>query len=71
MEEQSSFILIMDASLLFKLFVMFPNQDTISSLLKSYMEKGSIFSSEGDLMKVFKEAYVRFQAERIDDIYML
>jgi len=33
---------MMDALLLFKAFVMFSNQGTISSLLELYMEKGSI-----------------------------
>ena len=45
-KEQSSFGLIMDASLLFKAFVMFPNQGTISgtisSLLEPYKGKGSV-----------------------------
>jgi len=34
--EQFSFVLMMDASLLFKTFIMFPNQGTISSLLEPY-----------------------------------
>ena len=29
------------------------------------------FSSEGDLMEVFKDAHVKFHAERIGNIYML
>ena len=29
------------------------------------------FSSKGDLMKVFKEAYVMFQAEHVGNVYML
>ena len=33
--------------------------------------EGFNFSSEGDLIKVFKDAHVKFQAERIDNIYML
>jgi len=33
---------MMDASLLFKAFIIFPNQGTISSLLESYIEKGSV-----------------------------
>jgi len=41
-KEQSSFVLMINASLLFKTFVMFPNQDTISSLLAPYIEKDSI-----------------------------
>jgi len=67
-EKKFSFGLMMDASLLFKAFVMFPNQDTISSLLEPYIEKGS---SKGDLMKVFKEAHVMFQAECVGNVYML
>jgi len=38
-KEQSSFDLMMDASLLFKAFIIFPNQGTIISLLESYIEK--------------------------------
>ena len=41
-KKQSSFVLIIDASLLFKAFVIFPNQGTISSFLEPYMKKGSI-----------------------------
>jgi len=29
------------------------------------------FSSEDDFMKVFKEAHVNFQAERVGNVYML
>ena len=29
------------------------------------------FSFEGDLMEVSKEAHVKFQAERVDNVYML
>jgi len=36
------FGLMIDTSLLFKVFVMFSNQGTISSLLESYIEKGSV-----------------------------
>ena len=36
------FGLMMDESLLFKAFVMFPNQGTISSLLEPYKKKGSV-----------------------------
>jgi len=61
---------MMDASLLFKAFVMFPNQGTISSLLEPYIEK-FYFSSKGDLMEVFKEVHVMFQAERVGNLYML
>ena len=34
-------------------------------------EEGFNFSSVGDLMKVFKYAHLKFQAEHIDNIYML
>ena len=33
--------------------------------------EGFCFSSKGDLMEVFKEAHVMFQAERIGNVYML
>jgi len=33
--------------------------------------EGYSFSSKGDLMKVFKEAHVKFQAERVGNVYML
>ena len=33
--------------------------------------EGFSFSSEVDLMKVFKEAHVKFQAERAGNVYML
>ena len=65
---QFSSVLMMDASLLFKIFVMFPNQGTISSLGAIY--EGFNSSSEGDLMKVFKDAHVKFQAERVGNVYM-
>jgi len=29
------------------------------------------FSFEGDLMKVFRDAHVKFQAKHVDNIYML
>jgi len=29
------------------------------------------FNSEGDLMKDFKDAHVKFQAERVENVYML
>jgi len=47
-KEQSSFVLMIDAPLLFKAFVMFPNQGTISSLLEPYIEKGAV-----SVLKVF------------------
>jgi len=33
--------------------------------------EGFSFSSKGNLMKVFKEAQMKFQAERVGDVYML
>jgi len=33
--------------------------------------EGVSFSSEGDHMEAFKDAHVKFQAERIGDVYML
>ena len=33
--------------------------------------EGFNFSSEDDLMEVFKDALVKFQAEHVGDIYML
>ena len=33
--------------------------------------EGFCFSSKGDLMEVSKEAHVMFQAEHIDNVYML
>jgi len=37
--------------------------------LEALHRKGFNFSSEGDLMKVFKKAHVKFQAERVSNIY--
>jgi len=54
-KEQSNFVLIMDVSLHYKAFVMFPNQSTISSLRALHGERFNL-SSEGDLMKVSKDA---------------
>jgi len=59
-KEQSSFSLMIDASLLFKAFIIFPNQGTISSLLEPYKGKGSVSVRKSDLMKVFKEVHVMF-----------
>jgi len=59
---------MMDASLLFKVFVMFPNQGTILSL--SLIE-GFYFSSKGDLLKISKETHVMYQAERVSNVCML
>ena len=70
MKKQSSFGFMMDASLLFKTFVMFPNQGIISSL-GALQGEGFCFSSKGDLMEVFKEAHVIFQAECVDNVYIL
>ena len=33
--------------------------------------EGFCFSSKGDLIEVFKEAHVMFQAERVGNVYML
>ena len=33
--------------------------------------EGFCFNSKGDLMEVFKEAHVMFQAERVGNVYML
>jgi len=33
--------------------------------------EGFCFSSKGDLMEVFKEAYMMFQAEHVGNVYML
>ena len=33
--------------------------------------EGFYFSSKGDLMEVFKEAHVMFQAEHVGNVYML
>ena len=38
-KEQFSFDLMIDTSLLFRAFIMFWNQGTISSLLEPYIEK--------------------------------
>ena len=56
---------MMDVSLLFKAFVMFP---LIS--LGALHREGFCFSSKDDLMKVSKEAHVMFQAERVDNVYI-
>ena len=32
--------------------------------------EGFNFSSEGDLMEVFKDAHVKFQTEHVDNVYM-
>ena len=39
--------------------------------LRALNEERFNFSSEGDFMKVFKEAHVNFQAERVGNVYML
>jgi len=33
--------------------------------------EGFYFSSKGNLMKIFKETHVIFQAERVNNVYML
>jgi len=60
----------MDESPLFKVCVMFPTQDTISSL-GVLQSEGFSFSSEGDLMEVSKEAHVKFQVEHVGNVYVL
>ena len=71
MKEQSGFGLMMDASLLFKAFVMFSNQGTNLISLGALQGEGFCFSSKVDLMEVFKEAHVMSQAERAGNMYML
>ena len=39
--------------------------------LRNLHGEGFSFSSESDLIKVFKESHVKFQAERVGDVYML
>jgi len=39
--------------------------------LGALQREGFNFSSEGDLMKVSKEAHVKLQAERVGNVYML
>ena len=39
--------------------------------LGALYEEGFDFSSEGDLIEVFKEAHVNFQTERVRNVYML
>ena len=39
--------------------------------LRALHREGFCFSSKGDLIKVYKEAHVMFQAERVSDVYML
>ena len=69
-KEQSSFGLMMDASLLFKAFVMFPNQGTILSVLEPCKGKGSVSVQKVILCK-FPKIHVIFQAERVGNVYML
>ena len=39
--------------------------------LRVLQGEGFSFSSEGDLMEIFKEAHVKFLAERVGNVYML
>jgi len=39
--------------------------------LGALQREGFSFNSEGDLMKVSKEAHVKFQVERVDNVYIL
>ena len=57
------------ASLLFKVFVMFKIK--LQFHLLALHEERFNFSSECDLMKVFKDAQVKFQIESVSNIYML
>ena len=57
---------MMDVSLLFKAFIMFP---LIS--LGALHREGFNFSFKADLMVVSKEAYVKFQTERVSNVYIL
>ena len=61
----------MDASLLFKAFVIFLILRYNLVSLGALQEEGFCFSSKGDLMEVSKEAHVMFQADRVDNVYML
>ena len=54
-KEQFSFDLMMDALLLFKAFIIFPNQGTIISLLESYIEKDFISVRKVFLWKFSKK----------------
>ena len=40
-------------------------------LLGALHREGFCFSLKGDLMEVFKEPHVKFQTERVDNVYML
>ena len=39
--------------------------------LRALHKEGFSFSSEGDLIEVSKEAHVKFQTERVSNVYML
>ena len=39
--------------------------------LRALQEEGFSFSSKSDLMEVFKEAHMKFQAERVSNVHML
>ena len=39
--------------------------------LGALQEEGFNFNSEGDLMKVFKDTHVKFQAESVSNVYIL
>jgi len=39
--------------------------------LRALHEEGFNFSFEGDLMQIFKDAQVKFQADRVGNVYML
>ena len=52
---------------------MFSNQESRYNLISlgALHREWFCFNSKGDLMKVFKEAYVMFQAEHVGNVYML
>jgi len=48
-----------------------PDQDTISSFLETYIEKGFVSIRKVILWKFSKETNVMFQADRVSNVYML
>ena len=48
-----------------------PDQDTISSFLETYIEKGFVSFRKVILWKFSKETNVMFQADRVSNVYML
>ena len=68
--EQFSFVLMFDASLSSRRSSC-PWIKVQSHFSWAIHGEGLNFSSDGDLMKVFKDAHVKFQAERVANVYML